>query len=108
MSKLTWSNSHFDDVSPREDQLFHHLSCYHIPCLRENNQNSILNVRNEEEVVRSQIEHAWTMHDLPTLLQRKVPAFPVLGPLKAFRLATSKDPASPAEVRELVASVIAA
>ncbi|KAG7237757.1 hypothetical protein INR49_031769 [Caranx melampygus] len=31
---LTWTYAHFDDVSSREDELFHHLSRYHITSLQ--------------------------------------------------------------------------
>lgn len=29
----TWPDAHFDDVSSREDELLHHLSCYHVTSL---------------------------------------------------------------------------
>ena len=81
VNQLTWSNSHFDDVSPREDQLFHHFSCYHIPCLGQNHQNSMLRVRKSQ--------HYYEEESLGS----------------PFRWVTSEDPASQAELRGWVASV---
>lgn len=30
---ITWSDAHFDDVSSSQNQLLHHFSSHHVPCL---------------------------------------------------------------------------
>lgn len=42
-ARLTWSDPHFDDICSGKDQLFYHLSCHHIPCLRERTQHVVMN-----------------------------------------------------------------
>lgn len=32
---ITWSDADFDDVSSSQNQLFYHLSCHHVSCLRK-------------------------------------------------------------------------
>lgn len=34
---FTWSDTNFDDVSPGQNQLLHHLSGHHVPCLTKTN-----------------------------------------------------------------------
>lgn len=34
---FTWSDADFDDVSPGQNQLLHHLSGHHVSCLTKTN-----------------------------------------------------------------------
>lgn len=34
MPAVTWSDAHFDDVGPSEDQLLHHFSCHDVSSLK--------------------------------------------------------------------------